>query len=158
MSTGSQTKKPGRFYFDAVPEVEALLRELRGRNERWVFARPNGRRLGYRLTLESFKTAQSEAGVGPYWWHDYRRSVARRLEQSGVPRSTAMKITGHRTEQVFRQYAVGEDEGVRKALVTVLGTMPNVRPAIDARIGAASLTFLNKRPVAQLAEQRTLNP
>jgi len=37
----------------------------------------------------------------------------------------AMKITGHRTEHVFRQYAVGEDEDVRNALraVTVLGTI-----------------------------------
>ncbi len=62
------------------------------------------------------------AGLEGYRPHDYRRSVARRLEQGGIPRSTAMKITGHRTEHVFRQYAVGEDEDVRKALVTVLVT------------------------------------
>jgi hypothetical protein len=30
-----------------------------------------------------------------------------------------MRITGHRTEHVFRQHAVGEDEDVRKALATV---------------------------------------
>ncbi len=119
---GSKTKKPGLFYFDAVPEVEALLREQRGRNETWVFARPNGRRLGYKSALHAFKDAQEKAGVGPYRFHDYRRSVARRLEQGGIPRSTAMRITGHQTEQVFRQYAVGEDEDVRKALVTVLVT------------------------------------
>jgi len=36
-----------------------------------------------------------------------------------------MKITGHLTEHIFRQYAVGEDEDVRRALraVTVLGTI-----------------------------------
>ncbi len=121
---GSKTKKPGRFYFDAVPQVEALLRELRGRNEKWVFARPNGRRLGYKFALQAFKDAQEKAGAGPYRLHDYRRSVARRLEQGRIPRSTAMKITGHRTEHIFRQYAVGEDEDVRRALqaVTVLGT------------------------------------
>lgn len=42
--------------------------------------------------------------------------MARRLEQGGVPRTTAMKITGHKTEHVFRQYAVGEDEDIRLAL------------------------------------------
>ncbi len=63
------------------------------------------------------------AGLEGYRPHDYRRSVARRLEQGGIPRSTAMKITGHRTEHVFRQYAVGEDEDVRKALSTVLSTV-----------------------------------
>jgi len=45
------------------------------------------------------------------------------LEQGGIPRSTAMRITGHRTEHVFRQYAVGEDEDVRRALSTVLSTV-----------------------------------
>ncbi len=123
VGNGSRTKKPGRFYFSEVPEVEALLRKLRGRNEKWVFARRNGRRLGYRFTLDAFKDAQDKAGVGPYRLHDYRRSVARRLEQCGIPRSTAMRITGHRTEHVFRQYAVGEDEDVRKALATVLATV-----------------------------------
>lgn len=123
VGNGSKTKKPGRFYFDAVPEVEALLRELRGRNEKWVFARVDGRRLGYRFALDAFKQAQKAAGVEGYRLHDYRRSVARRLEQGGIPRSTAMKITGHRTEHVFRQYAVAEDEDVRKALATVLATV-----------------------------------
>ena len=55
--------------------------------------------------------------------HDYRRSFARRMEPSGVPRSTAMKITGHRTEHVFRQHAVGEEEDVPKASATVLTTV-----------------------------------
>lgn len=89
-----------------------------------MFAPANGRRLGYKTTLQAFKDAQAEAGVDEYRLHDYRRSVARRLDQGGIPRSTAMKITGHRTEHIFRQYAVGEDEDVRRALqkVTVLGT------------------------------------
>jgi hypothetical protein len=115
---GSKTKKPGRFFFDAVPEVEELLRELRGRNEKWVFAHKDGRHLGYKFALRAFKEAQAAAGVEGYRLHDYRRSVARRL-----PRSTAMRITGHRTEHVFRQYAVGEGEDVRKALSTVLSTV-----------------------------------
>ena len=113
---GSKTKKPGRFYFSEVPQVDAILRDLQGRNEKWVFAYPTGRRLGYKKALNAFKKAQEKAGLEGYRLHDYRRSVARRLEQGGVPRSTAMKITGHTTERVFRQYAVGEDEDVKAAL------------------------------------------
>lgn len=104
-------------------EVEALLRELRGRHDTWVFARESGRRLGYKFALQAFKDAQEAAGLGEYRLHDCRRSVARRLEQGGIPRSTAMRITGHRTEHLFRQYAVGEDEDVRKALSAVLSTV-----------------------------------
>ncbi len=123
VGSGSKTKKPGRFFFTAVPEVEQLLRELRGRNEKWVFARRNGRRLGYKAVLAAFKAAQKAAGIEGYRLHDYRRSVARRLEQGGVPRSTAKRITGHRTDHVFEKYAVGEDEDVRSALRAVAGTV-----------------------------------
>jgi integrase len=126
VGSGSKTKKPGgRFPFNEVPEVEQLLRELRGRNEKWVFARANGQRLGYQFALAAFKEAQEKAGVGPYRLHDYRRSVARRLEQNGVPRTTAKRITGHRTDYVFEKYAVSEDDDMRQALRSVgtrLGT------------------------------------
>jgi integrase len=126
--SGSKTKKAAAFYFSEVEEVEALLRELRGRNEICVFARPDGRRVGYKFALARWREAQKEARVGPYRFHDYRRSVARRLEQGGIPRSTAKRITGHRTDRVFEKYAVGEAEDVRKALraVTV-----SVTPEVD---------------------------
>jgi len=54
------------------------------------------------------------------------------LEQGGVPRSTAMRITGHRTEHVFRQYAVGQDEDVRRALATVLATVASEKQETES--------------------------
>ncbi|UCG17813.1 MAG: tyrosine-type recombinase/integrase [Phycisphaerales bacterium] len=122
--------------FDVVPPVEEVLKALLGRNDHWVFSRPNGRRLGYRTALEGFKSAQEAAGVEGYRLHDYRRTVARRLEQSGVPRTTAMRITGHRTEHIFRQYAVVDDQvDIRAALVTLAGTSTS-RPV--AQFGRAT--------------------
>ena len=38
--------------------------------------------------------------------HDMRRSAVRRLERAGVPRSVAMKLVGHRTESIYRRYAI----------------------------------------------------
>src|SRR5262249_26460190 len=38
--------------------------------------------------------------------HDFRRTVVRSLERAGVARSVAMKLTGHRTEAVYRRYAI----------------------------------------------------
>jgi len=58
-------------------------------------------------------------------FHDLRRSAVRRLEKAGVPRSVAMKLTGHKTESVYRRYAIVSErdlaEGVQKlAALTAL--------------------------------------
>ncbi len=39
-------------------------------------------------------------------FHDLRRSAVRNLERASVPRSVAMKITGHRGESIYRRYAI----------------------------------------------------
>jgi len=57
--------------------------------------------------------------------HDFRRTAARNLERAGVPRSVAMKITGHRTEAVYRRYTITSEADQREAaarLGTFLGT------------------------------------
>lgn len=84
------------------------------------------------FAVKAFKDAQEKAGVGPYRFDDYWRSVARRLKQGLTPRSTAMKITGHRTEHLFRQCALGEDEDVRKPLATVLATVASDEQGADS--------------------------
>ena len=47
-----------------------------------------------------------------------RRTAVRNLERAGVPRSVAMQLTGHRTEAVYRGYAiVGRGLGGRSRTV-----------------------------------------
>jgi hypothetical protein len=40
----------------------------------------------------------------------------RNLERLNVPRSVAMKLTGHKTESVYRRYAVADDRDLRVAV------------------------------------------
>lgn len=38
--------------------------------------------------------------------HDMRRSAVRTFERAGVPRSVAMSLIGHKTESIYRRYAI----------------------------------------------------
>ena len=73
-----------------------------------------GRRIGdFR---KSWATACKRAGVPGLLFHDLRRTAGRRLEDAGVPRSVAMRITGHKTESMYLRYAgVRNSEDLRDA-------------------------------------------
>ena len=84
----------------------------------WVF-HCNGR--GIKSYRTAWKNACTEARVPDRIPHDFRRTAVRNLERAGVPRSVAMKLTGHKTESVYRRYAIVSEsdlaEGVAKLAV-----------------------------------------
>jgi integrase len=47
--------------------------------------------------------------------HDFRRTAIRNLERAGIPRSAAMKMVGHRTEAIYRRYAIADEGMLREA-------------------------------------------
>src|SRR5262249_31139365 len=49
-------------------------------------------------------------------FHDFRRTAARNLVDAGVDITVAKTITGHRTESMFRRYAIVNEDQKRGAL------------------------------------------
>ncbi len=114
LEPGTTKNAEGRaFPLRPFPALESLLKRQRERTDAaevehgriipWVFHR-DGERIGsFRKTWDS---ACKDAGVPGRLFHDLRRTAVRNLERSGVSRSAAMKLTGHKTESVYRRYAI----------------------------------------------------
>jgi integrase len=121
-------------------EARALERK-KGRIIAHVFHR-NGKPI--KSYVRAWKSACKAAGQDGRLVHDLRRSAVRNLERAGVSRSVAMKLTGHKTEAVYRRYAITSaadlSEGVAK-LAALHGApigSPTVLPFAKGTVRAQS--------------------
>jgi integrase len=98
--------------FDGLwDEYEALKK--RGTICRYVFHR-NGKRI---TDLRGAWTkACTGAGHPGMLVHDLRRSAVRNMERAGLSRSVAMQLTGHKTEAVYRRYAITAEGDLREGV------------------------------------------
>lgn len=58
---------------------------------------------------KAWAVACQAAGCPGKLIHDMRRSAVRAFERAGVPRSVAMSIVGHKTESIYRRYAIVDE-------------------------------------------------
>ena len=78
----------------------------------FVFHR-DGERIKY--FRAAWANACTEAGCPNALVHDLRRSAVRTFERAGVPRSAAMSMVGHKTESIYRRYAIVDEAMQREA-------------------------------------------
>lgn len=63
----------------------------------------------------SWQRACRAAGLQGRLLHDFRRTAVRNLIRAGVQQSIAMKITGHKTDSIFRRYLIVDEELLAQA-------------------------------------------
>jgi integrase len=99
-----------------LARVRALEQKL-GKVIPYVFPHLEGHLQGTRIKdfKIAWKTACIKAGCPGMHRHDFRRTAVRNFESAGVPRSIAMKNTGHRTESVYIPYDILDDADQRMA-------------------------------------------
>jgi len=127
-----ETKNAEGRNFPLTPELQAVLEVQRERvlqTQRstgqiipWVFVHPFGEgRAAAGSPIKDFRGAWakacSQAGVPDRLLHDFRRTAVRNLERAGVARSAAMKMVGHRTEAIYRRYAITDDAMLKEEAV-----------------------------------------
>ena len=118
----SKNREPRIFPFKYHQRLESVLRQQREEVSRWerenacvcpsVF-HYRGRPL--RKLRRSWRNACTAAGMPGRLLHDFRRTAVRNLIRAGVQQAIAMKITGHKTDSIFRRYLIVDEELLAQA-------------------------------------------
>lgn len=145
---GATKNEAGRVLaYDGLPELAELISKREGMQEGpYVFHR-DGRPIRVRRFYRQWHAAARRAAVGegtaenperPHLMeregsngervrpipHDLRRAAIVRFERTGIARSIAMSLTGHKTEAVYRRYAITREAEQREALGRLGGLVP----------------------------------
>jgi integrase len=144
LEPGTTKNRAGRM-FPFTPELRALLEAqraataaIRAKTERII---PNVFHHDGQ-PIKSFRRAWLSAcvaaGVPGRIFHDFRRTAVRNLERAGVSRSLAMQMVGHKTEAIYRRYAIVSDADLRDAadkLAAIAGPGTGTTTGTVTRIG-----------------------
>jgi integrase len=136
LEPGATKNREGRM-FVMTPELRACLEAQRAAMEQlkrqgklvpWVFHR-NGKPItDFRGAWQKACASACLPGRIP---HDFRRTAVRNLERAGVSRSVAMKMTGHKTEAVYRRYAIVNEQDLHEAACKLAAVEPRRVIALD---------------------------
>jgi integrase len=110
----SKSGEPRTLPYGLMPDLVGVIEgRYEARSGSYVFHKGGHKIYSY---AEAWDAACAAAGLGGRIPHDFRRTAVRNLERAGVPRSVAMKITGHKTESVYRRYAIVSEKDIAEGL------------------------------------------
>ena len=129
---GSKNHEARQFPTDALPALTAVLKSQRSLTDMVEAATGKAVALVFhnfgnpiKDHYSAWRAACLRAEVPGRLLHDCRRTAVRNLERAGVSRSVAMKLTGHKTEAVYRRYAIVCEQDLREGVEKLarLGTV-----------------------------------
>jgi integrase len=105
--------KSGEPIFGFVKDIKRMTRF----NGQPIFDTTNFRKewrsACHKLGLSVFnEKTEAYRGVRP---HDFRRTACRNMVKSGIPQTVAMSTSGHKTDSMFRRYAIMDKSAVQDA-------------------------------------------
>jgi integrase len=110
MDPGMSKAGEGRTFPITTRLRKLLAAQRRGRGQPpqdgLVFTETDGRAIHPKRFYKAWGVATSAANVPNLTPHDLRRSAVREMERRRIPRQVAMKLIGHRTEHIYRRYAI----------------------------------------------------
>jgi integrase len=134
------TKNRDRRMFPLTPELRAVLerqlartRDIEGATGRIIPLVSHRKGKPIKSLRRAWLTACKKAGVPGRIPHDFRRTAMRNLGRAGVPRSTAIAMVGHKTEAVYRRYAI-VDEAMLREGAAKLAARSSQRAGVPDRV------------------------
>jgi integrase len=113
LDVGTTKNQDGReFHYGALVDVREMIDQQWAAHQALAKAGTLCPRVFHRQgkpiknLQKAWRAACRAAGCPGRLLHDCRRTTVRNLERAGVSRSVAMQLTGHKTESVYRRYAI----------------------------------------------------
>jgi integrase len=134
------TKNNGGRVFPFTPALETLLKAQRRYTE--TVAKHTGQIITFVFHREGkpirdFRGAWDKAcervGLGALIPHDLRRSAVRNLVRAGVPEQIAMRLTGHKTRDIFDRYDIVDEADLRDG-VAKLAAYATTQAAVERKV------------------------
>ena len=128
-----------------LASIEALKKQ--DKITPWVFHLNDGSQITN--PRKAWETAREAAGYPDKLLHDFRRTAVRNFGRAGVARSTAMQMSGHKTESVFRRYAIQDEATLREGSAKIDAWTEAQQAAAAAKIKGQVRRFRAPRGVSR---------